>query len=306
METRAGYVAVGAFVLALIVGLVVAVLWLAQGQFAQANTRYDIYFASVSTGLVEGSPVRISGVQVGRVVAVALDPQNPARVRVTVEVGSSAPIRADSVASIEVTSLTGNAAVEISPGSKEAPLLEVQEGQRYAVIWSRESSLQQVVANVPQLLAKLTDLAEKLATLVDDRNRATIAGTLDNLNRVTGAIAAHSGDVEHLLADSAADAKELRQTITSMNDAARKLDGVIAQTSTVISQAGDTVRNINGLVTENREPLKEFTQNGLDELRQLVGQTQTLVTTMTRTVDALERDPSRFIYGDRREGYRPQ
>lgn len=306
METRAAYVAVGAFVLALIVGLVVAVLWLAQGQFAQQNTRYDIYFASVATGLVEGVPVRISGVQVGRVVAVALDPQNPARVRVTVEVGSDAPIRSDSVASIEVTSLTGTAAVEISPGSKDAPLIQIQDDQRYAVIWSRDSSLQQVVSNVPQLLAKLTDLTDKLTNFVDDKNRASFAATLDNLNRVTTAVAAHSDDVERLLADGAADAKDLHQAIASMNDAARKLDGIMSQTSNVIAQTSSTIRNIDGLVKENREPLKEFTQNGLDELRQLVGQTQTLVTTMTRTVDTIERDPSRFIYGDRREGYRPQ
>jgi phospholipid/cholesterol/gamma-HCH transport system substrate-binding protein len=306
METRAAYVAVGTFVLALIAGLVVAVLWLAQGQFAQLNTRYDIYFASVSTGLVDGSPVRISGVQVGHVVAVALDPQNPSRVRVTVEVGSSAPIRTDSVASIEVTSLTGTAAVEITPGSKDAPLIEIKDNQRYAVIWSRESSLQQVVANVPQLLAKLTDLTDKLTIVVDDKNRAAFAATLDNLSRVTAAVAAHGGDVEHLLADGAAGAKELRKTIVSMNEAARKLDGVIAQTNGVIAQAGDTIRNVDGLVKENREPLKEFTQNGLDELRQLVGQTQALVNTMTRTVDTIERDPSRFLYGDRREGYRPQ
>ena len=50
METRAGYVVVGAFVLVLLAGLAAAVLWLAHGQFAQQQTRYDIYFASVATG----------------------------------------------------------------------------------------------------------------------------------------------------------------------------------------------------------------------------------------------------------------
>ena len=167
METRAAYAVVGGFVLALIAGLVVAALWLAHAQFAQGNTRYEIYFASVSTGLVEGSPVRISGVQVGRVVGVALDPQNGGRVRVTVEVGSDAPVRSDSVASIEITGITGNAAVEISPGSPAAPALQVSEGQRYPIIWSRDSEILKVVANLPELLARLTDLADRLAGAVD-------------------------------------------------------------------------------------------------------------------------------------------
>ena len=306
METRAGYVAVGAFIVALIVGLVVAVLWLAHGQFTQQSARYDIYFASVATGLVEGAPVRISGVQLGRVVSVALDPQDSKRVRVTVEVAGDAPIRSDSVASIEVTTLTGGAAVEITPGGKEAPPIELREGQRYPVVWSRESSLQQVVANVPQLLAKLTDLTDKLTNVVDDRNRASLAATIENLDRVTAALAAHSGDIEQMLTEGAAGAKDLRQAIQSFNNAAKGLDRVMDQTNSVLSQAGTTVRGIDSLVKENRAPLREFTQNGLDEMRQLVQQTQTLVATMTRTVDTLERDPSRLLYGDRREGYRPQ
>jgi phospholipid/cholesterol/gamma-HCH transport system substrate-binding protein len=178
METRAAYVAVGAFVLALIAGVVIAALWLAHGQLAQQTTRYEIYFASVASGLVEGSTVQISGVQVGRVVNVALDPRNPQRVRVTVEVRADAPIRSDSVASIEMQALTGSAWVEITPGSTTAPPIDIPEGQRYAVIWSRDSEIQKVVATIPELLAKLTDLTDRLASALDEKNRASIASTI--------------------------------------------------------------------------------------------------------------------------------
>ncbi len=299
METRAAYVVVGSFVLTVIAGLVIAVLWLAHAQFAEQRTRYDVYFASVVTGLVEGSPVRISGVQVGRVVGVTLDPQNPERVRVTVEVSSDAPIRSDSVASIEVQVVSGAAAVEISPGSREAPPIQIMDDQRYGVIWSRDSDIQQAVATIPDLLVKLTQLTDRLSNTVDDQNRASLATTLDNLSRLTSAVVARSDDVDHMLRDGAADAKDLHQVITSLNDTAKRLDDVSAQ-------AGAAIHDFDGLVQENRAPLKAFTQNGLDELRQLVAQTHTLVTTMNRTVDSIERDPSRLIYGDRREGYRPQ
>jgi phospholipid/cholesterol/gamma-HCH transport system substrate-binding protein len=306
METRAAYVTVGIFVVALLLGLAVAVLWFAHGQFSKQNTHYDVYFASVSTGLVDGAPVRVSGVQVGRVVGVALDPQNPARVRVTIEVVGDAPIRSDSVASIEVTGLTGGAAVEITPGSATAPEIEVRDDQRYPVIWSRESNLQRVVANVPQLLAKITELADNLTTLVDDKNRAAFAATLDNLSRVTGAAAAHSDDLEQLLANGAADSKELHRAILSLQDTMRTMQDTMHQFDSVAAQATNVMRDADALVKENREPLKEFSQTGLTELRQLVAQTQNLVTAMTRTVNSLDRDPARLLYGDRREGYHPQ
>src|SRR5579862_2168543 len=306
METRAAYAMVGAFVLALLMGLAVAVLWIAHGQFAKSNTRYDIYFASVTTGLADGSPVRISGVEVGRVIAVALDPQHAGRVRVTIEVVVDAPIRSDSVASIELTGLTGGAAVEITPGSANAPLIEVQNDQRYPVIWSRESSLQQVVANVPLLIGKITDLTDKMGALLDDQNRAAIAATLDNLSRLTGAAAAHSNDLEQILANGAADTKDLHAAIHDLQDTMRTMQNTMRQFDSVAADATSTVRDVDALVKENRGPLRDFTQNGLGDLRDLVAQTQNLVASLTRTIDALERDPSRLLYGDRREGYKPQ
>jgi phospholipid/cholesterol/gamma-HCH transport system substrate-binding protein len=155
-------------------------------------------------------------------------------------------------------------------------------------------------------LAKITDLADKLTTLVDDKNRASLAATLDNLSRVTAAAAAHSDDLEQLLANGASDSKELHRAILSMQDTMRTMQDTMHHFDGVAVQATNAMRDADALVKENREPLKEFTQNGLDEMRQLVGQTQNLVTALTRTVNTLERDPSRLIYGDRREGYRPQ
>jgi phospholipid/cholesterol/gamma-HCH transport system substrate-binding protein len=299
METRAAYAAVGAFVVVLAASLLVTVLWLAHTQLQEDTTRYDIYFASVSTGLVRGSPVRISGVQEGRVIDVALDPRDPSRVRVTIEVRTDAPIRSDSVASVEMTALTGGAAVEITPGSKSAPPVRITETERYPVIWSRESDMQQVVASIPTLLAKLTDLTDRLAATVDDKNRASLAQVLDNLNRVTAVAAARSADLNRLIAGGAADMADLKSAIDSVNAAAIKVDGVAVK-------ASGAVDDFRGLVQENRAPLREFTENGLDQLQQLLTDTHTLVATMTRTVDSIERDPSQLIYGDRRQGYRPQ
>lgn len=306
METRAAYVAVGGFVLALVAGLAIAALWFAHGQLARPQTRYDIYFASVVSGLVDGSAVQISGVQVGRVTAVTLDPNNPQRVRVTIEVSADAPIRSDSVASIETQALTGGAWVSITPGANTAPPITTIDDQNYAVIWSRDSDIQQAVANIPQLLTKLTDLADRAANVLNDRNQASLAATLDNLNRLTATLAASSGNLDRLIVDGAADAREFRQTIAGMtaavdraNVAIQKIDGVVVDTST-------TVHDVDKLVKDNQAPLKDFTENGLGEVRRLVARTETLVTTMTRAVDRLERDPSALIYGDRRQGYRPQ
>ncbi|HEY3918781.1 MAG TPA: MlaD family protein [Stellaceae bacterium] len=299
METRASYVAVGAFVIALLAGLVVAVLWFAHGQLVEHVTRYETYFASVGSGLSQGSPVRVSGVQLGHVVSVALDRDDPTRVRVSMDIDTDAPIRSDSVASLEIQSLAGTTAVEITPGSKDAPPIAIRPGRQYPVIWSRQSNLQQIVDAVPDLVAKLAGLTDRLGKVVDDQNRQALTDTLDNLSQLSAVAAAHREDLARLLQDSATDAHDLHQAIANLNDVTQKLDQVADQAST-------TMRSIEGAVQENRGALKTFTQDGLPQFQQLALDARNLVAELSRTVDALNRDPSSLLYGDRRQGYRPQ
>lgn len=299
METRASYVAVGVFVLSVLMGLFVAALWFAHGQLSEHAKRYETYFASVGSGLSQGSPVRVSGVQLGHVVSVALDPDDPARVRVSMDIDASAPIRSDSVASLEIQSLAGTTAVEITPGSKDAPPIVVRADQHYPVIWSRQSNLQQVVDAVPDLITKVAALTDRLGELVGDQNRQALADTLANLSRLSAVAAAHREDLAHLLQDSATDAHDLHQAIANLNDATQKLDQIADQTRT-------TMHNVNGMVQDNRGALKDFTQNGLQQFQQLAVDARSLVAQLSRTVDTLDRDPSRLLYGDRRQGYRPQ
>jgi len=299
METRASYIAVGAFVIALLAGLVIAFLWFADTQLSEHMTRYETYFASVGSGLSAGSPVRVNGVQLGRVAEVALDPNAPTRVRVIMDIDSRAPIRSDSVATLEIQSLAGTVAIEISAGTKNAPPIEILPDQNYPVIWSRQSNLGQIVDSVPNLVFKLTELLDRLQDLVNDKNRQAFGDTLDNLSQLTAVASAHREDLARLLEDSASDARDLHQVIANLNDTTKKLNQIADQTNTAL-------HNMNAAVEENRAPLKNFTQNGLQQFQQLAVDMRSLVAELSRTVNALDRDPSRLIYGDRREGYRPQ
>src|SRR5271165_6261950 len=124
METRANYVLVGSFVLVVLMGAFVAVLWLAHIQFNQQLVNYDIYFAGGVTGLGKDAAVNYNGIKIGRVSEIRLDPQNPEQVRVTIEVDATVPIKSDAVASLDAQFISNVATVEITGGSREAPPLQ--------------------------------------------------------------------------------------------------------------------------------------------------------------------------------------
>ena len=124
METRANYLLVGSFVLALTVGLIGFVIWLAKVQFDTQFSRYDIFFESSVTGLQVGGQVKYRGITVGEVTSISIDPTDVTRVLVTIEIEAGTPVRDDTVATLNLLSLTSGALfVQLAGGSNEAPAL---------------------------------------------------------------------------------------------------------------------------------------------------------------------------------------
>src|SRR5204862_6530445 len=140
METRAHYVAVGAFVLTMIVLGFVAVMWLARAQLTTQGTFYHLYFKGPVTGLRSSAPVEYSGVPVGKVVEIKIVPFEKqfleddealdttaagdapsSMIRVTVEIESNVEIKQDVRASVETNILSGVSYILIVKGTQTAP-----------------------------------------------------------------------------------------------------------------------------------------------------------------------------------------
>jgi len=121
METRAHYVAVGTFVLAVIFLAFVAVLWLGRAEFGQRAKQYYIFFRGSVAGLNKGSQVQYNGIPVGRVAAIRVDPGNLEQIEVTVEIDTSiVEIKSDARAFLDANILNGIATIQIRGGTREA------------------------------------------------------------------------------------------------------------------------------------------------------------------------------------------
>ncbi|HLB81143.1 MAG TPA: MlaD family protein [Dongiaceae bacterium] len=278
METRASYLAVGAFVLALAAGVAVFVVWLGGFQAGQAVALYDIRFAGSVTGLQLDGPVRYRGISVGRVVDMQIDPENIELVRVTVEVDRNTPIRTNSVASLEIEGITAVAFVQIGGGTQESEPLPKTTKRPYPVIPSKASTLQEFFEGAPALVNRLNELADRLTLLFNADNMQAIGETLANLRDLTKTMAAENGGAGATMA-------ELRETAQSFTEVADELEAMIA---------------------ENRAPIRDFSSGGLYEASQLLTEIRQLVASFTRIAAQFERDPARFLFGDRQKGYQTE
>jgi phospholipid/cholesterol/gamma-HCH transport system substrate-binding protein len=289
METKANYVAVGAFVLACVIGLVVTILWLAGAQYSQEYSYYQAYFKGPVTGLGKGTVTRYNGIDVGRVTDLAFDPGDPQRVIVTLQVQPNLNIRDDSVASIDSQGLTGGVYVEISGGTKQAPLLVAHEGQRYPVIRTKQSTFAQLAQSAPEVVAKLNVAASRLNDLLNDNNRRAIAHVLANLDETTQVIARRSADIDATIANANLAVANLRDASNSLRPTLDHVDLTVRKYGKV---ADDADAFING--------------DGLAQLSDLIGEMRRLVANLTQFSDQLNRTPTKLLFGDRRKGYEPK
>jgi phospholipid/cholesterol/gamma-HCH transport system substrate-binding protein len=314
METRAHYVAVGAFMLAVIVLGFVAAVSLGRIEFAQELSRYYIFFRGSVSGLSKGSLVQYNGITVGRVVDVRVDPDDLEKIQVTVEIDKTlVPIKTDARAFIDTNLLSGVATIQIRGGTREAKDLEPEPGHRYPIIEAGSSVFQRVSEAGPQLLDRLTVAVDNLNDLLNERNRTAISDSLQNVRTVTEAFVAPSKEVKELVANANATVLEMTKLLSHIDQSYADKGGLKDQASQALGDFDrlarnlvDTNRQLQQVLQENRPGLRDFTQGTLNQVSNLVSDMQRFIDGLSRFVTSVERDPGRLLFGERREGYRPQ
>ena len=99
METRANYVLIGAFTLAVIAAAFGFVLWFQSLHTTKQRSPLRVIFEGPATGLRNGGSVNFNGIRIGEVISVKLD--NPRRVVALAMVENNAPIRKDTMVGLK-------------------------------------------------------------------------------------------------------------------------------------------------------------------------------------------------------------
>lgn len=313
MESRANYVATGAFVLLVLAGIIAAALWLAGAQFNTRYADYETHVAGSVSGLNVSAPVRLNGIDVGHVASIEQDAREPADVIVRLQIRQDATIRRDSVATLETQGLTGGRYVEISGGTLGSPRLTAAPGQRYAVITSRSSSLDALFADAPKLMSQLNAIADRLQAVVSDQNIHAISETLANLDDLTSHLSQRSQDWDRLMADGGATLSNLARASATLNTLLEhfqgtpaELDHLLASANLTFTRATNLANNLDDVVRTSRPGLKELTTTVPARLDALLTMANRLTVSLDRLSSELERNPSSILFGTGQQGYRPR
>jgi phospholipid/cholesterol/gamma-HCH transport system substrate-binding protein len=226
MESRPNAIAAGLFVIALTVGLVVAVLWLTSENLDRV--RYVVVSKIPVYGLHAKADVRLRGVDVGKVVDIAFDAQDPRVVLVNIDVDRTATLTRGTYGQLNYQGLTGLSFIELDDDGSNPQRLATRLDSP-GRIELRPALLDQIEASGQSLLLNADLAAKRLNRLLSDENLAHLSGALRNTESATRQIG-----------DLAAD----------LRPAARSLQGLEAKTGAAVEQLDLLLGDMRSLTAE--------------------------------------------------------
>lgn len=278
---------VGTFVILSIVLFVYTFISVANVQVRGERHIYKTYFRFAG-GLEPGNIVRFAGLKAGVITAVRPWGDDPTQIEIVMEIDDDVPVNADSAAQLASLSALGQNYLEISPGTREAALLE--DG---ATIHSIES------VSINDITKKLAEVADTAKVVMDNFNgeftsmSADIQEVLKNVQELTGET--NQKNVEDLLANANGMVADLRpkfDRITGqLNQTLEKVEKLTDDFRQVAARAETMVEGANKTVEETREPLKR----DLAELERTLTEARTLLQDIQALVAVNQEDVSQTI-----------
>ncbi|MBN8817029.1 MAG: MCE family protein [Sphingomonas sp.] len=306
METRSNHVLVGGVVLILLAVLALFVVWLSRFG-AEGKREYDIYFKQSVDGLAKGSSVNFSGVPIGQVKDIALDAKAPEFVRVRVSVDEKTPVLLGTTASIQ-GSFTGPSTVQLDGAQTGKPLISCENSScalGVPVIPARAGGLGALLSNAPALLERLSTLTQKLTGLVSDRNQASIAGILDNTNKLSKALADRGPEIAATLAETRIAIQKAGVAAEQIGNLADTTNGLmsedvkptIANLNKTISSAQRAMETLDSTISDARPGLQNFSKQTIPELGQLIHDLREMAASLSSVAEKIDRGGAGSIIG---------
>lgn len=221
------YVVVGAFVIAMVVGLV---LWIAMisGQTGATDAYYIRYDAV--PGLAKGAQIFFDGYPVGRIESIKPqhdDDEQRFRLDVSVEQGWQIP---------------DDSEAKIVAGFLAAVFINIEGGDSKTYL-EPEDQIPSVEAT--DLLAEMTETVARLRTTLEDL-KPQVEGIVEDLSRSTQQVNAllspqNTGRVAKILENLEAVSEEIEGMTDGLADTRRRLDQVLTQVGTLITENKDEI-----------------------------------------------------------------
>lgn len=294
MEPRAHHVLIGLFSVLMVAAALGFALWLSKAGSDQELRDYEVIFNEAVSGLSQGSAVQYSGIKVGDVISLRLDPQDPRKVRAHIRVSASTPIKQDTRARLSITGITGAALIQLYSGSPESPPL-LSTGDQRAEITADPSPLARLMANGEDLILSVTHLLERANQLFSRDNIGRISRTLENIEQTSASVAEQRDELRTALQQMSTASQEAADLMRNANqllgDQGRE---ALDSASRLMASLERSSSKVERLLGDNRAALDGGMQ-GIGELGPTIVELRETLSALRSFARRLEEDPAGYL-----------
>ena len=181
-------------------------------------------------------------------------------------------------ATIEGVGFTGVSQIQLDGAARGAPPITDEGPYGVPVIPTKPGALGQLLNSAPELLERVSTLTARLTELLSDRNQESIAGILDNVERMSGSLADRSPEIAAALAEARIairHAGESAEQIGKLAGTANEMlseDGrpLINDLRKTVQSADQSMKTLEAMLNDARPGVQSLTKQTLPEVGLLI------------------------------------
>jgi phospholipid/cholesterol/gamma-HCH transport system substrate-binding protein len=299
MENKAHALAAGIFVVALAALAMILAGWLTRERGLRDT--YEISTRETVTGLQPQAPVKLRGVDVGKVSKIGFDAKVPGNVLLRLEVDEDVKLTKDTFATLSYQGITGLAFIQLSDHGKPAARL-VPNDDAPPRIPLEPGLMSKLESKGEVILEQVEQVTTRMNRLLNDENQKRFSSALASLD---GAAGSAKQLAERL--DSSVQ-KQLDPTLAQARTTLKAVDEAADEVGRTATEFGKTARRL----AEKDGPIdklgqgtdalagaaERFSITTLPRLNRTAEEASRTLRTVRRTVNDIGDNPQQLIYGE--------
>ncbi len=228
-------------------------------KLGEKREAYSVRFSQMNvslSGLEVGSPVKYSGLRVGRVERVGVARDDVGIIVVELTLNEGTPVAEDSKANLGSMGITGLKYIELTRGSKGARLREPGE-----VIPEGTSLIDDLSGQAGDIARKVQETLDNVNALTGPDNRAQIRSILERTERtlaqLEGAVTENREGVRVLVQRVGGTAEQIEALTTQLNGTLGRVDRILSDARPRLNTTFDRTNALIGELRTTRAKLDE-------------------------------------------------
>ncbi len=252
MENKSHALAAGLFVIAVAAMLLGLTSWLTSDK--REGDIYEMSTTESVSGLSEQAAVRFRGINVGKVVRIGFDPENPENVLVRIDIDKGLPLTTGTYATLGYQGVTGLAFVQLdNEGDASAPLATSNASPTRIPL--RPGLLSQFADQGSFLLQQAQNISERISTLLSPENQSAIIGTVERIGQNADKVGAASERLQAIMdAQLGPQRTNIPGLVADTRATMKTLQGSAAELNATARAAAETAQALTAVANDMAKP----------------------------------------------------